>query len=102
MADTWRPPPPAYELPPCEACGKRTTCNLVLLANERRWYLCPDICMPAFLAEADGWLKREQRHNELLAAAGEDGDDETELAREENAKAFLASLGVRPTAEPST
>jgi hypothetical protein len=96
VGDTWRPPAPSYELPKCEACGKQTTCNLVILANAHRWYLCPEICMPAFLAEAEGWLKREQRHNELLREAGEEDDDETEIAREENAKAFLASLGVKP------
>jgi hypothetical protein len=79
--DTFRPPPPSCELPRCEACGKQTLCNLVLLANDERWYLCPDVCLPALLAEARGWLRREQRHNAILGdAAAEDEEDARELA----------------------
>lgn len=86
--DTLRPPPPSYEVPRCAACGRQTLCNLVVLACEERWYLCPDSCMPAFLAEARGWLRREQRHSELLGdAAEEEAEDERELAT-------LAELGA--------
>lgn len=68
--------PRSLALPCCEACGQQTLCCLVLFGNSERWYLCPALCLPALLAEARSWLRREQRHNELLREAGEDEDDE--------------------------
>lgn len=82
-------PPPHYELPTCKACGRREYCNTVRLANEPPWDLCPQSCMPAFLAEAQGWLRREQRHAELLRDAGDDGEDETERVDPEAQEEFL-------------
>jgi hypothetical protein len=80
--DTLRPPPSSFE-PCCKACGRARQCTPVKLGSEVRWPLCADLCFPAFLAQAQGWLAQEQRHAELLADA----------ARED---AELAELGVGP------
>jgi hypothetical protein len=104
VTGTWRPPArlstassrsPTDELPYCAACGKQVACE--------RWYLCPDVCMPALLAEARSWLAREKRHNERLARAGEDGEDETELGAESESRAEALLLTLRQrAAEPTT
>lgn len=61
-------PPKDIEFPVCLACGTRTACVLVRLANDEAWWLCPEFCFPALLADCRDWLRNEQEHNRQLRA----------------------------------
>lgn len=48
------------QLPECKRCGARGAHNIVRIALDEPWYLCPEPCLPLFRKASEDWLRHQK------------------------------------------